>query len=91
MQTRSLVVASTHDGELGLLLAPTFAEYHFSETVTETDWYFDYLLKPGPLTTRNAIRLLARAGFPDAIVQQALALSRELDAAEAGTANGADA
>ncbi|MBH8559082.1 MutS-related protein [Hymenobacter negativus] len=81
LQARSLVVASTHDGELGALLAPAFTEYHFSETVTETDWYFDYRLKPGPLTTRNAIRLLARAGYPADIVQQALALSRTLDAA----------
>jgi DNA mismatch repair ATPase MutS len=83
LQPRSLVVASTHDGELGALLAPAFSEYHFSETVTETEWYFDYLLKPGPLTTRNAIRLLARAGYPDVIVQDALALSRTLDAASA--------
>ena len=83
LQARSLVVASTHDGELGALLAPAFTEYHFSETVTEADWYFDYQLKPGPLTTRNAIRLLARAGYPASIVQQALALSRTLDAAGA--------
>lgn len=79
LQPRSLVVASTHDGELGELLHPAYTEYHFSETVTEADWYFDYLLKPGPLTTRNAIRLLARAGYPDSIVQDALALSRTLD------------
>jgi hypothetical protein len=83
LQPRSLVVASTHDGELGALLAPAFTEYHFSETVTETDWYFDFLLKPGPLTTRNAIRLLARAGYPASIVQAAQALSRTLDAAGA--------
>ncbi|MDB5234159.1 MAG: hypothetical protein JWR44_1152 [Hymenobacter sp.] len=79
LQARSLVVASTHDGELGELLTPLFTEYHFSETVSETDWYFDYQLKPGPLTTRNGIRLLARAGYPEAIVQDALALSRRLD------------
>ena len=81
LQSRSLVLASTHDGELGALLAPAFAEYHFSETVSETDWYFDYRLKPGPLTTRNGIRLLARAGYPAAIVDDALALSRVLDTA----------
>lgn len=85
LQRRSLVVASTHDGELGELLRAEFAEYHFSETVTETDWYFDYLLKPGPLTTRNAIRLLARVGFPEAIVQEAFALSRTLDVAGAAS------
>lgn len=81
LQNRSLVVASTHDGELGALLAPAFREYHFSETVTDEAWFFDYCLKPGPLTTRNGIRLLARAGYPAAIVADALALSRTLDAA----------
>ncbi|MFD2720531.1 hypothetical protein ACFST9_17555 [Hymenobacter monticola] len=81
LQPRSLVIASTHDGGLGQLLAPAFTEYHFSETVTETSWHFDYLLKPGPLRTRNAIRLLARAGFPEKIVQNAMDLSRTLDAA----------
>ena len=83
LQSRSLVVASTHDGELGALLAPAFGEYHFSETVSEHEWYFDYCLKPGPLTTRNGIRLLARAGFPAAIVDDARALSRLLDEASA--------
>ena len=81
LQSRSLVMASTHDGELGALLAPAFTEYHFTETVSEADWYFDYRLKPGPLTTRNGIRLLARAGYPAAVVEDALALSRTLDAA----------
>lgn len=81
LQGRSLVVASTHDGELGALLAPAFTEYHFSETVSEADWYFDYRLKAGPLSTRNGIRLLARVGYPAAIVEDALALSRTLDAA----------
>ena len=83
LQGRSLVLASTHDGELGALLAPAFAEYHFTETVSETDWYFDHRLKPGPLTTRNGIRLLARAGYPAAVVADALALSHVLDAAAA--------
>ena len=81
LQGRSLVVASTHDGELGALLAPAFIEYHFTETVSEADWYFDYCLKPGPLTTRNGIRLLARVGYPADIVNDALALSHTLDAA----------
>ncbi|MCI1186321.1 hypothetical protein MON38_02740 [Hymenobacter sp. DH14] len=83
LQPRSLVLASTHDGELGALLAPAFSEYHFSETVSEADWYFDYRLKPGPLTTRNGIRLLARVGYPSALVNDALALSSTLDAAVA--------
>ena len=39
------------------------------------------LLTPGPLTTRNGIRLLARAGYPAAVVADAVALSQTLDAA----------
>lgn len=78
LQPRSLVVASTHDGELGELLGETFREYHFCETVTEEDWYFDYRLKAGPLTTRNAIRLLARVGYPAEVVAAAQALSATL-------------
>lgn len=86
LQGRSLVVASTHDGELGALLAPGYHEYHFSETVSAEAWYFDYRLKPGPLTTRNGIRLLARVGYPAAIVADAQALSRVLDEAAASGA-----
>ncbi|WP_460503955.1 MutS-related protein, partial [Hymenobacter agri] len=75
LQGLSLVLASTHDGELGALLAPAFTEYHFTETVSDTAWYFDHRLKPGPLATRNGIRLLARAGYPAAVVADAEALS----------------
>ncbi|MBT9395407.1 hypothetical protein KLP40_19735 [Hymenobacter sp. NST-14] len=78
LQPRSWVLAATHDGELGALLQPTFVEYHFCETVTEDDWYFDYRLKAGPLTTRNAIRLLARLHYPAQVVADAQALSAAL-------------
>ncbi len=71
LQPRSWVVAATHDGELGALLQSCFVEYHFCETVTEEDWYFDYRLKAGPLTTRNAIRLLARLHYPAQVVAAA--------------------
>ncbi|AHJ96334.1 MutS-related protein [Hymenobacter swuensis] len=75
LQPRSWVMAATHDGELGALLQSCFAEYHFCETVTAEDWYFDYRLKAGPLTTRNAIRLLARLHYPAQVVAAAQALS----------------
>ncbi|MBW3127404.1 MutS-related protein [Hymenobacter profundi] len=78
LQPRSWVVAATHDGELGTLLQSCFIEYHFCETVTEDDWYFDYRLKAGPLTTRNAIRLLARLHYPAQVVAAAQALSATL-------------
>ena len=78
LQPRSWVVAATHDGELGALLQASFVEYHFCETVTPDDWYFDYRLKAGPLTTRNAIRLLARLHYPAQVVADAQALSDTL-------------
>ncbi|MGY2134401.1 MutS-related protein [Hymenobacter sp. HD11105] len=78
LQPRSWVVAATHDGELGALLQSCYAEYHFCETVTAADWYFDYRLKVGPLTTRNAIRLLARLHYPAPVVAAAQALSATL-------------
>ena len=78
LQPRSWVVAATHDGELGALLQASYVEYHFCETVTAEDWYFDYRLKAGPLTTRNAIRLLARLHYPAQVVAAAQALSAAL-------------
>lgn len=80
LQPRGWVVAATHDGELGALLQACFVEYHFCETVTAEDWYFDYRLKAGPLTTRNAIRLLARLHYPAQVVAAAQALSATLAA-----------
>lgn len=78
LQPRSWVVAATHDGELGALLQSCFVEYHFCETVTAEDWYFDYRLKAGPLTTRNAIRLLARLHYPAQVVAAAQMVSAML-------------
>jgi DNA mismatch repair ATPase MutS len=78
LQPRGWVVAATHDGELGALLQASYVEYHFCETVTADDWYFDYRLKAGPLTTRNAIRLLARLHYPAQVVAAAQALSATL-------------
>lgn len=58
-----LCFAATHDIELTALLAPYYANYHFTETVRENDVYFPYLLKNGPATSRNAIRLLGVMGY----------------------------
>ncbi|NVO85697.1 MutS-related protein [Hymenobacter terrestris] len=87
LQPRGWIMAATHDGELGALLQSCYVEYHFCETVTAEDWYFDYRLKAGPLTTRNAIRLLARLHYPAQVVAAAQALSATLAArAQPGSA-----
>ena len=55
--------AATHDVELTSLLEEEFANYHFDEQLEDGDILFDYCLKKGRATSRNAIRLLELIGF----------------------------
>lgn len=66
-----LCLAATHDIELCHLLEPGFALAHFEERIEDGSMQFDYLLKPGPATTRNAIRLLSLLGYPKEITDAA--------------------
>jgi DNA mismatch repair ATPase MutS len=68
---RGIVIASTHDHELSHLLRNEFDLYHFSEVINGKEARFDYLLRKGPCTTRNAIKLLVIAGFPKHVTDQA--------------------
>jgi DNA mismatch repair ATPase MutS len=68
---RSLVFASTHDLELSALLRNEFDSFHFSEVLTGDDARFDYLLKTGVSQSRNAIKLLILAGYPQEVTEQA--------------------
>lgn len=67
----SLCFAATHDIELTTLLAPYYDNYHFTEEVHEDDVYFPYLLKDGPATSRNAIRLLSVMGYEGDLTRKA--------------------
>ncbi|MDO4620193.1 MAG: hypothetical protein Q4B09_06170 [Lachnospiraceae bacterium] len=60
-----LVLAATHDVELTELLKHDYRNMHFGEEVVDGDVHFDYLLKEGKADSRNAIRLLRAAGFPE--------------------------
>ncbi|MCC3159624.1 hypothetical protein LJ737_20450 [Hymenobacter sp. 15J16-1T3B] len=77
------VLAATHDGELAPLLRSRYDLYHFTEAVAAHDLVFDFKLKPGPLTTRNAIRVLALAGYPPDVVAAAQATAARLDQQQA--------
>lgn len=66
-----LCITATHDIELCQLLADDFNNCHFEETVTESDIHFDYKVKQGIATTRNAIKLLSLIGFEAALVRAA--------------------
>jgi DNA mismatch repair ATPase MutS len=66
-----LLVAATHDLELTELLDEELHNFHFKETVDEKGLNFDYQLRIGPSTTRNAINLLDYLGYPEEILQGA--------------------
>ncbi len=67
----ALCFAATHDLELTSLLQKWFSMYHFCETVTSESLTFDYLLKEGKATSRNAILLLKLFGYPECIIEDA--------------------
>ena len=64
------VLVTTHDVELQQLLGPDFLAFHFLEN-PDLPEVFDYRLHSGISTTRNAIKLLEKVGFPPAIVREA--------------------
>jgi hypothetical protein len=68
---QGMVLASTHDHELTSLLAAQFDSYHFVEIIEGHQTRFDYRLRSGPCTSRNALRLLALAGYPEQVVSAA--------------------
>lgn len=63
--------AATHDIELSHLLETEYDNYHFEEDVSDGDIHFNYELRSGRATTRNAIRLLEIMGYQEQIIEQA--------------------
>lgn len=70
-EKNALVFAATHDLELTSLLADVYENYHFSEQVKEDIVVFDYRLKPGKATSRNALKLLEMMDYPKTITDEA--------------------
>jgi len=68
-----LCIAASHDIELTRIT--DYSNYHFREHVTDGTIMFDYLLKTGPSTTKNAIKLLEVMGFDQTIVENAQELA----------------
>ena len=73
------VLVTTHDVELQHLLGPSFLTFHFVED-PELPEVFDYRLHPGISTSKNAIKLLEKVGFPPAIVREARRLAEAFTA-----------
>lgn len=66
-----LCLAATHDIELCELLRDSYRQFHFEEQVGEDEMLFDYVLREGKATSRNAINLLQQMGFDRRIVENA--------------------
>lgn len=71
----NIVFVSTHDIELASLLAAEYELYHFCESVENDTLSFDYKLKPGPVTERNAIRILEMCDYPHEVIKEAYRLA----------------
>jgi hypothetical protein len=69
------VLVTTHDVELQAVLAENYDLYHFRED-PDVEGFYDYRLRAGASTARNAIRLLERKGFPSEIVASAMEYAR---------------
>ena len=67
--------AATHDIELTQLLEREYNNYHFEEEIIDNDVVFNYQLKKGRATTRNAIKLLRVMGYEEKIIQEAETLA----------------
>ena len=59
-------IISTHDLELVKLsdMLPEITNEHFKEDVIDGQMVFDYLLRPGPSPTTNALKIMQLEGLP---------------------------
>ena len=66
-----LAMISTHDIELTTLSDQVVKNYHFSGRTQDNKIIYDYLLKDGATTSRNAIEILQIEDFPQSIITTA--------------------
>ncbi len=83
---RAQLLVTTHDVELQALLGERFVLLHFRED-PEAEGFFDYRVRPGASTERNALRLLERLVLPADVVREAEAAAALLDGARGEAAS----
>lgn len=79
LSVKNLVFVSTHDIELADLLKNEYNLYHFSETISDKSIDFDYILKEGKLTRRNAIKILEINGYPAPVIAEAMKIAQTMN------------
>lgn len=70
-EEKRLCMAATHDIELTYMLDEIYDNYHFCETCKGDEVVFDYRLKEGRNTNRNAIKLLGALGVAKEVIKGA--------------------
>jgi DNA mismatch repair ATPase MutS len=70
-KNENIVLVSSHDIELVELLYSEFELYHFAENIENENLVFDHRLKPGPLKSRNAIKILSISNYPAEVIEEA--------------------
>lgn len=74
-------LVATHDRQVSTLAdGKVVSNHHFQETLEEDALSFDFKIRSGPATMRNAIKVLRAEGYPDEVVETAERIVRELDA-----------
>jgi hypothetical protein len=76
----NIVIVSTHDIELAEMLGDEYDLHHFTETIENNELHFDHRIKAGPVTTRNAIKILELSDYPVDIIREAREISTALKA-----------
>lgn len=75
LESPHMFLLATHDRHLTTLADGRVAQnFHFRENLSERrdgGMVFDYKLHTGPATTRNALRVLEREGYPPRLLQRA--------------------
>lgn len=76
MASRNLFLIATHEEMLARVAANTASaeNYHFQEHLHDGGILFDYRLRPGPATTKTALRILEQEGYPKALLERARGL-----------------
>lgn len=67
---------ATHDTELTSILQHFYSNYHFEETTTDTEIFYDYKLYDGVTPGSNAITLLKVMQYDQSIVDHAFKLAQ---------------
>ncbi len=73
MASPNLFLVATHEELLAQVAASTASaeNCHFQEHLHDGGITFDYRLRPGPATTRTALRILEREGYPKPLLERA--------------------